>query len=82
MRRCKAVTWENGYRSKQRAVEGLFHQWASNYEEFENGPGNFTVALIELDNGKIVECLSDTVVFLDRENPGADWLRYRFNRTT
>lgn len=26
---------------------GRFHCWGSNYEEFESGPGNFTVAVVE-----------------------------------
>lgn len=47
-------------------VEGLFHQWASDFMEFETGPGNYTVALIELDDGRIVKGVADTVVFLDK----------------
>ena len=27
---------------------GKFHQWGSNYEEFENGAGNYSVAIVEL----------------------------------
>jgi hypothetical protein len=26
--------------------EGIFHQWASSFTEFESGAGNYTVALI------------------------------------
>jgi len=26
---------------------GFFHQWSINYEEFETGPGNYPVAIIE-----------------------------------
>jgi hypothetical protein len=44
--------------------EGDFHGWHSRYEEFENGPGNYTVGLVELDNGSIVEVLPDTVRFI------------------
>lgn len=47
-------------------VEGMFHQWASDFIEFETGPGNYTVALIELDDGRIVKGAADTVVFLDQ----------------
>lgn len=61
MRKCKAMTWDGG---KRVPVEGLFHQWGQGYEEFQSGPGNYTVALIELDDGRIVEGVPDTVVFL------------------
>ena len=65
MRRCKAEMWEKG---KTIPVEGLFHQWGMNYKEFcDAGPGNYSVALIELDDGRIVEGIPNTVVFLGRE---------------
>ena len=67
LRPCKAVTYEKGNGEK---VKGRFHGWGSNYEEFETGPGNFTTAIIELDNGRIVSCPAETVQFLDRGEPG------------
>lgn len=42
--------WETGFPN-----EGLFHQWACTYNELPSGPGNYTVALIELPDGKIEE---------------------------
>jgi hypothetical protein len=44
-------------------TEGAFHQWAAKYDEFESGPGNFTVALIEDVEGNIRECDPHTVRF-------------------
>ena len=44
--------------------EGVFHQWASSYEEFEQGAGNFTVALVELQNGTIEEVLPKNIKFI------------------
>lgn len=44
--------------------EGLFHQWASSYQEFENGAGNFTIALVELPNGEIEEVLPSNLKFV------------------
>lgn len=44
--------------------EGIFHQWANAYEEFETGAGNYTVALIEIEDGTIVEILPTNVKFL------------------
>ena len=42
---------------------GLFHQWAAKFEEYESGPGNFTVALVETESGEIVEVLPPNVKF-------------------
>ena len=44
--------------------EGMFHQWAAAYEEFETGAGNFTVALVELADGTIVEVLPSNIKFI------------------
>lgn len=44
---------------------GLFHQWAASYEEFENGAGNFTVAIVELPDGTIEQVLPSNVKFVD-----------------
>lgn len=35
------------------AGEALFHQFGVNYEEFENGPGNYTTAVIEWPDGRV-----------------------------
>jgi len=68
MRRCKAIIVEN---RKMVPVEGLFHQWANDFEDCgDAGIGNHTVALIELDDGRVVKGIPDTVVFLDREGLG------------
>lgn len=32
---------------------GVFHQWGVEYEEFENGPGNYSVAIVEMPDGKV-----------------------------
>ncbi len=63
LRPCKAATW---VKNEKKEVTGRFHRWASDYQEFEDGPGNFTVALVETDDGKIVACAAETVQFLDR----------------
>jgi hypothetical protein len=52
--------WSKGYSNA-----GYFHQWANAYEEFESGAGNYTVAIIELSDGKIVEVLPSNVMFVD-----------------
>lgn len=65
LRPCKAIHYEKGVAHE---VEGRFHRWGDSYEEFEAGPGNFTTAIIELDDGQIVSCAAETVKFLDRQD--------------
>ena len=36
-----------------------------NYEEFETGVGNYSVAIIELPNGEVVMPVADDIQFLD-----------------
>lgn len=55
--------WESDFKQA-----GLFHQWASAYEEFESGAGNYTVALVELPNGEIKEVLPSNIKFMDIPN--------------
>lgn len=52
--------WEDGFPN-----EGFFHEWASDYEESSEGFGNFTVAIIELDNGMIEKVLPTNIQFID-----------------
>lgn len=64
LRPCKGTYWD---RSERHDVVGRFHGWGSDYEEFcDAGPGNFTVGIIESDDGTVAMCRADTVVFLDR----------------
>ena len=73
MRRCKAAVWESG---KKVPVEGLFHQWAQQYEDCgDAGIANYTVGLIELDDGRIVEVVPDTVVFTEPAGQNTYWWR-------
>lgn len=44
---------------------GTFHQWANGYEEFESGPGNYSYAIIELEDGTIEEVLPSNIKFVD-----------------
>ena len=32
---------------------GIFHQFGVDYEEFENGPGNYTTAVVEMPDGSV-----------------------------
>lgn len=47
---------------------GDFMVGGVDFEEFENGVGNYTVGIIELDNGQIIEAIPGRIKFLDRGN--------------
>ncbi len=44
--------------------EATFHQWGCNYEEFETGAGNFSTAIIELDDGVIKNIPAEHIRFI------------------
>jgi hypothetical protein len=46
--------------------EGYFHRFSQEFEEYESGPGNYTVAIIEVNNkglGEIKEVPSNLIKF-------------------
>lgn len=50
---------------EKREFSGLFHCWGSNYEEFENGAGNYTVAIVEdLADGMVYEISVGNIQFV------------------
>jgi hypothetical protein len=42
---------------------GVFHEWGVSYEEYDNGPGNFTVGLVEMPDGTIEEVVPSNIKF-------------------
>ena len=42
-----------------------FHQFGFDYEEFETGPGNYSTAIIEYDNGEVGNVHVDLIQFID-----------------
>lgn len=44
--------------------EGLFHTWGVEFEEFESGPGNYTVGIIEKEDGEIITSVPTDIIFL------------------
>ena len=64
MRRVLAKIW-NKEKREHEAICGFFHCWGEEYEEFESGPGNRTMAIIELEKGRIVMASPRDVTFLD-----------------
>ena len=68
MRLVHAEYWSTE-EGKRVATVGKFHQWAAMYDEYMDGPGNYTVALVEESTGQIRECFPDTVRFIEKEEP-------------
>lgn len=68
MRKCKgkANIYENGKWNKLEFSLGYFHSWGVNYEEFESGAGNYSVAIVELEDGRIILPSADDIIFLDK----------------
>ncbi|CAH5462713.1 TPA: hypothetical protein N0X70_001533 [Enterobacter roggenkampii] len=65
---CKRITYEGlgSFRHKKETViEGLFHQWGSDFEEFETGPGNMTVAIVELPDGTVETFVPHLIKFIE-----------------
>ena len=55
------------------STPGYFHQFAPDYDEFESGPGNKTVAIIENEDGTIVMLPPNLIKFvlpIKNELPG------------
>ncbi|MDF3188065.1 hypothetical protein [Pseudomonas paracarnis] len=56
--------------------EGKFHGWGSGYEEFESGPGNYTVAIVEFPDGKVDTVMPYLIRFLDSDDTNNEALDY------
>lgn len=53
------------FSDKEKDYIGKFHEWGMDYEEFETGPGNFSVGIIEKENGEIELVFAELIQFLD-----------------
>lgn len=71
LRKCEFHYWayktgsgKHGWSEKP--IDGYFHAWGIDYEEFESGPGQFTVGIVEDEQGN-VHHISDVtkIKFLD-----------------
>lgn len=67
LRKCKGtfMVYKEGWWQPEVFDVGYFHQWGVNYEEFESGPGNYTTAVVELPDGRVVMPTASDIVFLD-----------------
>ena len=53
-------------RSKNFDMDGMFHKWAADFSEFEAGPGNYTIGLVELSDGRVVKVDPTHIQFVDK----------------
>ena len=42
-----------------------FHQWGVDYDEFEAGPGNYTVAIVEYGTGEVGSVRAELIKFIE-----------------
>ncbi|WP_219117117.1 hypothetical protein [Janthinobacterium sp. UMAB-56] len=71
MRQVQVFKWEqqtiDGCRKSVKVPDGMaaFHQFGNQYEEFDNGAGNYTTAIIERADGSVQQVNADMVKFID-----------------
>ena len=59
-------TWPQGYQLPPVIEEigtGLFHEWGMDFEEFDNGPANYTVAVVEMPDGSVSLVNPTNIIF-------------------
>jgi hypothetical protein len=69
MRRVKVFKWDKNPEGKMVLVEdgeANFHQWGYDFEEFEEGPGTYSTAIIGRDNGKVENIPACMIQFIAR----------------
>lgn len=44
---------------------GLFHQWGTDFEEYENGAAQFSVGIVELEDGSVEMVPPERIHFLE-----------------
>ncbi len=54
-----------GHWANSEPVVATFHQFGAAYEEFEAGPGNYTVAIVELPDGTIESANLPDIRFIE-----------------
>ena len=57
--KCPATYFDDG--------EWWFHQWSTDHEEYQEGPGQFPVAIIENSEGEVRLATVDTIKFQEPE---------------
>lgn len=57
---------DKGVWIQERIKDGtaLFHQWGMSYEEFECGPGQYSTAIIEREDGTVENVAAELIKFI------------------
>ena len=63
----KVMVSENTYEGIAEKGEAVFHQFGSDYIEFESWPGNITTAIVEWPDGTVESVVLEHIRFLDKE---------------
>jgi len=63
VRKCKVKYYDEG--TLKECENASFHQWGNGYEEFDEGPGNYTVAIVELPDGRVITPLPENIQFIN-----------------
>jgi hypothetical protein len=45
--------------------EGVFHLWGADYDEFEAGPGNKTMGIVESQSGDVLLIHPEDIIFAE-----------------
>ena len=74
-RRCEVYEWniKTSPRKKILVGTGTFHLWATDYVEFETGPGHFPAAVVEMDDGTVRSVHVEGILFIDRSRAMATY---------
>jgi hypothetical protein len=65
MRRVEVFEYANRVRSS--IGTGDFVQYGISYEDFENGPGMYTTAIVEMNDGTVKNVYVENIRFLDKD---------------
>ena len=67
LRKCSGfyMTFNGRAYEKNKFEIGCFHQFGNSFERFKSGAGNYTTAIVELPDGRLVEAVVDSVKFLE-----------------
>lgn len=84
LRKCKGKYgfWEKNKWVYEEFELGYFHTWGCDYEEFETGAGNYSVAIVELPNGKVVKVNPIDLEFLDTKEYCDPLLGFELDKET
>ena len=58
---------DKGLLVKVETGKGLFHEWGINYDEFESGPGNYSIAIVEFEDGAIESVPVELIKFIKED---------------